>query len=237
MFERMEITESIYEYVVEPSYKKTTWEDANRAGHSRQKRKEDASSWTRPEKGESSGKCIKLHVNSLTRKTKTCLIHGPDILQKNLRSWETSELSTLIVGLLKTAGATPYPGEKLTGSRKTTPPLIIEVSRGQRKGDDRTGEETSEMGLWRGTVGANRDLGRRLRSARQRVQNGRWWPAGWKLVWPGGPRPEQGWKIVCERAVQLSLRVEYGRGSQYTEGEGEGSRRKLTVGRGFNIRR
>ena len=35
MFERTEIAESIYEGVVEPSYKKPTWEDSNRAGHSR----------------------------------------------------------------------------------------------------------------------------------------------------------------------------------------------------------
>ena len=38
MFERMEIAESIYESVVEPSYKKTTRADANCADHSRQKR-------------------------------------------------------------------------------------------------------------------------------------------------------------------------------------------------------
>ena len=38
MFEGMEITESIYEGVVEPSYKTSTREDANRAGHSRHKR-------------------------------------------------------------------------------------------------------------------------------------------------------------------------------------------------------
>ena len=39
MFERMEISESIYEGIVEPYYlKKTTRADANRTGHSRQKR-------------------------------------------------------------------------------------------------------------------------------------------------------------------------------------------------------
>ena len=47
----MEISESIYEGVVEPSYKKPTQADANRAGHSRQKRGESATSWTCPEKG------------------------------------------------------------------------------------------------------------------------------------------------------------------------------------------
>ena len=43
MFERMEIFESIYKGVVEPSYKKSTRENANNAGHSRQKRGEYAS--------------------------------------------------------------------------------------------------------------------------------------------------------------------------------------------------
>ena len=36
MFERMEISESIYEGVLEPSYKKLTWADANCDSHSRQ---------------------------------------------------------------------------------------------------------------------------------------------------------------------------------------------------------
>ena len=43
MFEWMEIAESIYEGVVKLSYKKSTRADANRAGHSRQKRVESAS--------------------------------------------------------------------------------------------------------------------------------------------------------------------------------------------------
>ena len=58
MFECMEITESIYEGVVEPSYKKLTQTYSNRAGHISQKRGEAASSWTIPKKGESSGKRI-----------------------------------------------------------------------------------------------------------------------------------------------------------------------------------
>ena len=37
MFEIMEITESVYKGVVEPSYKKPTMVDANCAGHSRNK--------------------------------------------------------------------------------------------------------------------------------------------------------------------------------------------------------
>ena len=35
MFERIEISESIYEGVVEPSYKKPNSADTNRAGHNR----------------------------------------------------------------------------------------------------------------------------------------------------------------------------------------------------------
>ena len=51
------------------------------------------------------------------------------------------------------------------------------------------GDKMAETGLWRGAAGANRDLVSTLRAARQKVQDGRWRPAGWKLVWPGGPRP------------------------------------------------
>ena len=48
MFECMEITDSIYEGILETFYKKTTRADANRADHSRNKRGESASSWTCP---------------------------------------------------------------------------------------------------------------------------------------------------------------------------------------------
>ena len=64
MFESMEITKSIYKGVVEPSYKKNTRADVNRAGNSRQKRGEVASSWTCPEKGERSGKRRTRYVDS-----------------------------------------------------------------------------------------------------------------------------------------------------------------------------
>ena len=77
MFERMEITESIHEVVVETSYNKTTWADSNRAGHSRKNIEEAASSWTLPKKGDISGKHRKRYVDSPTGKSKTCLIHGP----------------------------------------------------------------------------------------------------------------------------------------------------------------
>ena len=77
MFERMEISESIYEGIVEPSYKKTTSADANRVGHSRENIGEDASLWTCPKNGGSANKCRKRYVESPTGKSKTYLIHGP----------------------------------------------------------------------------------------------------------------------------------------------------------------
>ena len=77
MFERMNISKYIYEGVVEPSYKIPARADANRAGHRKHNRGEAASSWTRPNKGESAGKHRKLHVDSPMGKSKTCLIHGP----------------------------------------------------------------------------------------------------------------------------------------------------------------
>ena len=73
----MEITESIYEGLVEPPYKKHTWADANFSGHSRHKRGEAASSWNLPKKGESAGKRRKRHVDSPMGKSKICLIRGP----------------------------------------------------------------------------------------------------------------------------------------------------------------
>ena len=111
MFERMEISESIYKGVLEPSYKKHIREDSNRAGHSRQNRVELAFSWTLPKNGESNGKRRKRHVDRSTRNPKPVSSMVPDILQKNLRSWDSAELSTLIVGLLRTAGSAPYPGK------------------------------------------------------------------------------------------------------------------------------
>ena len=77
MFEHMEIAECIYEGVVEPSYKKPTFADANRDGNSRHNRGEVASSWTLPEKGESADKHRKRHVDIPTGKLKKCLIHVP----------------------------------------------------------------------------------------------------------------------------------------------------------------
>ena len=77
MCERMDIAESIYEGVVEPSYKLSTGSDATHAGHSRKKRGEVASSHTYSKMSERVGKRRKRYVDYLTGKSKTCLIHGP----------------------------------------------------------------------------------------------------------------------------------------------------------------
>ena len=75
-FQRMEISKSIYKGVVEPSYKKNTRADVNRAGNSRQKRGEAASLLTCPEKCDSTGKFRKRHVDFLMGNSKIYLIHG-----------------------------------------------------------------------------------------------------------------------------------------------------------------
>ena len=72
----MEITESIYEGVLELPYYKPTRADTNRAGHIRQKRGEAVSSWTCAKKGESAVKGRKKQLGIPTGKSKTCLIHG-----------------------------------------------------------------------------------------------------------------------------------------------------------------
>ena len=75
MFERMEISESIYEGVVEPLYKNPTRADANCADNS--KKKEYAFSSTQPETIVSPEKNRKWYVNHPKDRSKqTCLIHG-----------------------------------------------------------------------------------------------------------------------------------------------------------------
>ena len=51
MLERMEIAESIYKDLVETSYKKTTQAYSNRAGRSRNKRRESTTAKTHPVTG------------------------------------------------------------------------------------------------------------------------------------------------------------------------------------------
>ena len=66
-------------------------------------------SWTLPKKVESAGKCRKRYVDSLIGKSEVFSSTAPNILQKKISSWGTSELSTLELGLLRTTGAAPYP--------------------------------------------------------------------------------------------------------------------------------
>ena len=75
MFERMEIAESIYECVVTPSYKKTTWAETNCTGISRNKRGEAALSKTHRTKDEIAGKRNKRYVDRLKSASKHCMIH------------------------------------------------------------------------------------------------------------------------------------------------------------------
>ena len=111
MFERMKIAEYIYEYVVEPSQKIPTLADANRAGHRRKKRGEAASSWNRPRRVRSLTSAENDMYTARQENQKPVSSTAPDMIQKNVMSWENSELSTLIVGLLRTAGAAQYTGK------------------------------------------------------------------------------------------------------------------------------
>ena len=72
----------------------------------------------------------------------------------------------------------------------------------------------------------------RLRAARQRVQDGRWRPAGMDTCLDR--RSNTGMRVEnrLQRAVQLSIRMADGRGGWDTEDEGGGSRKSITVGRG-----
>ena len=64
----MYILEYIYKGVLEPSYKKHTWADANCAGHIRNKRGKSASSNTHPATGESADRWQKLYIDRLKSK-------------------------------------------------------------------------------------------------------------------------------------------------------------------------
>ena len=76
--ERMEISESMLEGVVEPYYKKPTRADANRAGHIRKMRGESNLSDTCSEMSESASKCRKRYVDHPKDRFKiTHIIHGP----------------------------------------------------------------------------------------------------------------------------------------------------------------
>ena len=78
MFECMEVVESIYECVLEPSYKKSTRQDNKRAGYRRKMSGETASSKNYSEIHDSPFKHIKRYVyHQRDRPKQTCLIHGP----------------------------------------------------------------------------------------------------------------------------------------------------------------
>ena len=62
---------------MEPPYKTSTREDANRDGHSRNKRGEAASSQTHSVMGESAGNHRKRYVDLPLGESKICLINSP----------------------------------------------------------------------------------------------------------------------------------------------------------------
>ena len=76
MFERMGISEGIYEGVVTPSYKKMTWAEAKNTGIISNKRGASAFSNNQTAKYGSSGKYCKLYVDCSKSTSKTCMIPG-----------------------------------------------------------------------------------------------------------------------------------------------------------------
>ena len=77
MFERMELAESVYDGVVESSYKKLTSTYANSASHRRKMRRETIFSTIHSETSQSSCRRIKTYVDHPKDRSKhTCLIHG-----------------------------------------------------------------------------------------------------------------------------------------------------------------
>ena len=78
MFEWIDIAESIYEGVLETSYKQYTREDYIHAGHRSKKKGEANSSHTYSVTSESADNCRKIYVDHPKGESKTCLIHGPE---------------------------------------------------------------------------------------------------------------------------------------------------------------
>ena len=104
------------------------------------------------------------------------------------------------------------------------------------KGGDRTGDEAAETGLWIRAAGADRNLGSRLWVTRQRLQDGRWRPAGMDACLDRRSKTGMRVENKVRRAVQISLRVADGRGIRDMESEGGGSRKQSNIGTGFKIR-
>ena len=67
----------------------------------------------------------------------------------------------------------------------------LKPRQGQQKRGDWTGVKTEETGSWRRATRNKRDLGSRSKASEKQVQDRRWRQEGCKLVYPGGPRPEQ----------------------------------------------
>ena len=113
MFEKMEISDSIYKGVVEPSYK-------NVPGHmptvlvtegileKNQTFQRITPQWVR---GLSSAENI--YVDFLLGKLKTVSFTSPDILLMNVRSWDTLVLSKLNISLLSTMVIILYQGKQI----------------------------------------------------------------------------------------------------------------------------
>ena len=93
-------------------------------------------------------------------------------------------------------GAGSRNGGRRTEPRRTNPQGLTGTSprRGQKKWDERTGEEAAETVSRRGAAVTDRDLGSRSRSARQRSQRRAVEAGGSGPLsrWTGGPRPEEG---------------------------------------------
>ena len=88
------------------------------------------------------------------------------------------------------------------------------------KGSERTGGEASETGSRNRAAGDDRELGIRARAARHRVQYGWWRLAGMDYCLARWSKTGMRVENRVQRAVQLSIRVAYGRGFRYMEGEG-----------------
>ena len=127
MFEITKIEEYIYEGVVEPSYKKPTREDTNRADYSRKMRGSSVLLNTYSKMSDIPGK----HRNNMyiIRKVdRNILVSSmyPGIHQTNAGSWGTLVLIILKSGLLRTTGIIPQLEINLTGSKRTMLLLIMQ---------------------------------------------------------------------------------------------------------------
>ena len=126
MFEHMDIAESIYEFVVDPSYNISTMSDSTRAGHSRLKRGEAASSYTYYKISESYSKLRKdMQTTQRVSTNPPVSYMSMGIHQMNARSWKTLVLSMLKSDLLRTAGTIPYQEINLTESKIIMILLIV----------------------------------------------------------------------------------------------------------------